>query len=72
MCCGKFAWKKIEFWWSIVHIFLMIAAGVVSFIGLVTLSEDVEVNGETYTIEIHRREIIAIGTFCFLGEFLDI
>ena len=54
------------------HIFLMIAAGVVSFIGLVTLSEDVEVNGETYTIEIHRREIIAIGTFCFLGEFLDI
>ena len=56
----NFPWKKIEFWWSLVHIFLMIAAGLVSFIGLANL-------GNTTL----KGEVIATGVFCFLGEFLD-
>ena len=71
MCCGKFAWKKIEFWFSIVHIFLMTAAGVVSLHGLVEFG-DIVYYEERGTLTIIRGEIIAIGTLCFLGEFLDI
>ena len=52
----------------------MIAAGVVSLHGLVEFGDGViyvDPDGDiTYTII--KGEIIAIGTFCFLGEFLDI
>ena len=54
----NFPWRKIEFWWSLIHIFLMIAAGLVSFIGLANLSGT-----------ILEDEVIATGVFCFLGEF---
>ena len=53
------------------HIFLMIAAGVVSLHGLVKFG-DVVYYEERGTIAVIRGEIIAIGTLCFLGEFLDI
>ena len=54
----NFPWRKIEFWWSLIHIFLMIAAGLVAFIGLANLSGTVL-----------ETEVIATGAFCFLGEF---
>ena len=59
MCTG-FPLRKIEFWWSIVHIFVMVVAGVVSLIGLSNLSGT-----------ILEDEVIATSVFCFLGEFCD-
>ena len=64
--CGGLPWRKIEFWWSLIHIFLMITASVISLIALDTLT--VTVYGLKHTF--FKAEVIAIGVICFLGEFL--
>ena len=59
----------MEFWWSLVHIFLMITASVVSFIALDKLSQTVTVNGQELKVSVLETEVIVIGVFCLLGEF---
>ena len=61
-------WRKMEFWWSLVHIFLMITASVVSFIALDKLSQTVTVNGQELKVSVLETEVIVIGVFCLLGE----
>ena len=62
-------WRQMEFWWSLVHIFLMITASVVSFIALDKLSQTITVDGHEFKVTLLETEVIVTGVFCFLGEF---